>query len=209
MQHTYAPETEESLQFYEALDAEIGKLLATGAIVGITADHGMNAKVNGHGRPNVLYLEDMLEKKFGAGLFRVICPITDPYVKHHGALGSYAVVHVDDKELVNPVRDWLAMQVGITEVHEKEMAVRLLEQPGDRTGDVIVLSGKDVVLGRKPQYHDLSALDGVLRSHGGRYEEMVSMILSHPLIPAYKTKAAGDARNFQIFDFTVNGTKQS
>jgi phosphonoacetate hydrolase len=209
MQHTFAPETEESLRFYEALDVEIGKLLDTGAVVGITSDHGMNAKVNGNGGPKVLYVEDMLEKEFGAGHFRVICPITDPYVKHHGALGSYAVVHIDDKGLVRRVRDWLAIQPGVTEVHEKETAVRLLEQPADRTGDVVVLSGKDVVLGRKPQYHDLTALDGVLRSHGGRYEEMVSMILSHPLNSEYKIRAAGDARNFQIFDFTINGTIHS
>ena len=68
------------------------------------------------------------------------------------------------------------------------------------------MSGRDVVVGRRPQYHDLSALDGSLRSHGGRYEEMVPMIISHPLNTEYRMKAAGDPRNFDIFDFTVNGT---
>ncbi len=87
-------EAEESLAFYEAMDEEIGKLVKAGAIVGATADHGMNAKVKANGQPNVLFVEDMLDEKFGEG-FRVICPITDPYVKHHGALGSYVVVHVD------------------------------------------------------------------------------------------------------------------
>lgn len=206
MQHTYAPETEESLSFYESIDQELGKLLELGAIIGITPDHGMNAKVDEEGNPNVLYIEDMLEEKFGNGLFRVICPITDPYVKHHGALGSYIVIHVEDKSIIQEVKNWLAAQQGITEVYDRDGAVHLLEQPEDRTGDLIVLSGKDVVLGRRPQYHDLSALDGTLRSHGGRYEEMVSMIISHPLNDTYKLKAAGDARNFQIFDFTINGT---
>ncbi|MBX3253471.1 MAG: phosphonoacetate hydrolase [Chitinophagaceae bacterium] len=205
MQHTYAPDAEPSLAFYEAMDAEIGKLLKAGAIVGATADHGMNAKIKADGQPNVLFVEDMLEEKFGEG-FRVICPITDPYVKHHGALGSYVVVHVDKKHNVSEVKNWLAIQPGITEVHDKATATRLLEQPGDRTGDLVVLSARDVVVGRRPQYHDLSALDGTLRSHGGRYEEMVPLIISHPLNKAYQMKASGDPRNFDVFDFTINGT---
>lgn len=206
MQHTYAPDAEDSLAFYEAMDAEIGKLVNLGAIVGATADHGMNAKVKADGSPNVLFVEDMLEAQFGENGFRVICPITDPYVKHHGALGSYVVVHVNDKSKVNDIRNWLAIQPGITEVYDRATAVHVLEQPEDRIGDLVVLSGRDVVVGRRPQYHDLSALDGTLRSHGGRYEEMVPMIISHPLNDKYKMKAAGDPRNFDIFDFTVNGT---
>jgi len=207
MQHTYAPEASESLEFYAAIDVELGKLLEAGAIVGITPDHGMNAKVDEHGKPNVLFVEDMLEKQFGNGLFRVICPITDPYVKHHGALGSYVVVHFQDKKIIEDVKSWLLTQPGVSEVHDRENAVRLLEQPADRIGDLVVMSSRDVVLGRKPSYHDLSALDGTLRSHGGRYEEMVSMILSHPLNPTYQMRAAGDARNFEIFDYTINGTR--
>jgi len=207
MQHTYTPESEEALLFYENMDKEFGKLLQLGAIVGATPDHGMNAKVNAQGKPNVLFVEDMLEEKFGAG-FRVICPITDPYVKHHGALGSYVVVHVSNKSIINDVKDWLLMQPGITEVHDKASAVRMLEQPADRIGDLVVLSARDVVVGRRPKYHDLSALDGTLRSHGGRYEEMISMIISHPLNHAYTMKASGDPRNFYIFDFTINGTNQ-
>ncbi len=91
-------------------------------------------------------------------------------------------------------------------MHDKKAAVHLLEQPEDRTGDLVVLSARDVVVGRRPQYHDLSALDGTLRSHGGRYEEMVPIIISHPLNSTYKRKAEGDPRNFDIFDFTINGT---
>lgn len=206
MQHTYAPEAEESLAFYEQMDTEIGRLLATGAIVGATADHGMNAKVKANGEPNVLFIEEMLEAAFGQG-FRVICPITDPYVKHHGALGSYVVVHINDKEKISTVKNWLSAQPGITEVHDKATATSLLEQPEDRTGDLVVMSSRDVVLGRRPQYHDLTALDGTLRSHGGRYEEMVPLVISHPLNAAYRMKAWGDPRNFNVFDFTINGTR--
>ncbi len=205
MQHTYAPEAEASLAFYEAMDAEIGRLLKAGAVVGATADHGMNAKIKADGTPNVLFIEDMLEAQFGKG-FRVICPITDPYVKHHGALGSYVVVHIDPSQDITTVKNWLSVQPGITEVHDKSTATRLLEQPEDRIGDLVVMSARDVVVGRKPAYHDLSALDGTLRSHGGRYEEMVPLVLSHPLNKVYQVKASGDPRNFDVFDFTINGT---
>jgi len=206
MQHTYAPETEESLAFYEAIDNELGNLLDLGSIVGATADHGMNAKIKADGSPNVLFVENMLETQFGANGFRVICPITDPYVKHHGALGSYVVIHLNDKSIIDDVKDWLTKQEGITEVYDKATAVHILEQPEDRTGDLVVMSGRDVVLGRRPEYHDLSALDGTLRSHGGRYEEMVPILISEPLNAVYKVKASCDPRNFDIFDFTINGT---
>src|SRR5690606_4965131 len=114
--------------------------------IGATADHGMNAKVKSDGTPNVLFIETMLTEKFGTG-FRVICPITDPYVKHHGALGSYVVVHVDDPSKIEPAKNWLAIQRGVTEVYDKETGCRILEQPADRTGDIIVLAARDVVLG--------------------------------------------------------------
>ena len=205
MQHTYAPDTEESLAFYEAQDIELGKMLELGAVIGATADHGMNAKVKADGSPNVLFIETMLTEKFGAG-FRVICPITDPYVKHHGALGSYVVVHVENNTNISEVKNWLAQQPGITEVYDKETGCRILEQPADRTGDLFVLSARDVVVGKTAADHDLKALDGTLRSHGGRYEEMVPLVVSHPLNNVYKMKAQGDPRNFDVFDFAVNGT---
>jgi len=207
MQHTYDPYAEESLAFYEAMDKEFGRLVSLGAIVGATADHGMNAKIKEDGTPNVLFVEDLLEAEFG-NHFRVICPITDPYVKHHGALGSYVVVHVNDQSLLSAAEKFLKNLDGITEVYGNELAVRLLELPADRIGDLVVLSGRNVVLGRRPQYHELSALDSTLRSHGGRYEEMVPMIISHPLNATYLRKAAGDPRNFDIFDFTINGTRK-
>lgn len=205
MQHTYAPETAESLAFYEAIDTELGRLLSLGALVGATADHGMNAKVKADGSPDILFLESLLEQQFGDG-FRVICPITDPYVKHHGALGSYVVIHMAEPGQAGKVRDWLLSQPGITEVYEREIAARLLEQPVDRTGDLVVMSARNVVLGRRPEYHDLSALDGGLRSHGGKYEEMVPLLLSQSLNAEYRMKAAADPRNFDVFDFLINGT---
>jgi phosphonoacetate hydrolase len=205
MQHKYAPDTPESVEFYAGIDEQIGHLLSLGAVLAITADHGMNAKQKADGSPNAIYLESLLNESFEHE-FRVILPITDPYVVHHGALGSFAVVHVPPAVPVNMVHDWLFALDGVTEVHDRSNAAKKLQLPADRLGELVVVSGRDVVLGRTPEYHDLKALEGGLRSHGGRYEEMVPFIFSHPLKQDYAVKAAGDPRNFDVFDFAVNGT---
>ena len=206
MQHKYAPEAQESLDFYAALDTQIGRLIDAGCIVAATADHGMNGKNKPDGSPNVIYVESLLKEKFGDDI-RVICPITDPYVVHHGALGSLVMVHVEDKGSIAPIIDYLNTINGITEVYDKETTCRRLELAADRIGDICVLSGRDVVVGKTPADHDLSVLKGGLRSHGGRYEEMVPMFFSHPLKAEYMAKAAADPRNFDIFDFACNGVE--
>ena len=207
VQHKHPPEAPEAVAFYAGIDAELGKLLALGAVVGLTADHGMNAKQKSDGSPNVIYLESELVKKFGPG-FRVILPITDPYVAHHGALGSFAVIHLPPETSARQkfnIVSFINHLPGVTEVYGRN-ATSKLELPADRLGDIVVISGRDVVLGRTPEYHDLRAVASGLRSHGGRYEEMVPFILSEPLKPDYVAKAKGDPRNFDIFDFTCNGT---
>jgi phosphonoacetate hydrolase len=206
MQHKHAPTDPEALDFYEMLDREIGRLYYQRAVVGITADHGMNAKCDAQGSPRVVWLESRLIDHFGPG-FRVLCPITDPYVVHHGALGSAVTVYLPDPSRSGEVARWIMDLDGITEVHDRATAARKLELPADRIGDLFVLSGRDWVIGRAPDHHDLTQLEGRLRSHGGRYEEMVPLILSGPLTEPYAARAAGDPRNFDIFDFTCNGIR--
>lgn len=207
MQHKYVPEAPEALDFYAGIDEQLGRLLELGAVVGLTADHGMNAKQRADGSPNVVYLESTLENEFGPG-FRVILPITDPYVVHHGALGSFAQVHLPPGQgtLLEPAINFTRDLPGITEVLDQETAARLMELPRDRMGDFVVCSGRDVVLGRTPEWHDLKVIEGGLRSHGGRYEEMVPFVFSAPLKPQYAAQAKGDPRNFDLFDFLCNGT---
>jgi phosphonoacetate hydrolase len=207
MQHKFAPETSEALDFYAALDEHIGQLLALGAIVGVTADHGMNAKQKPDGSPNVIYLETLLVEEFGMG-FRVILPITDPHLVHHGALGSFAQVHVPagSGQAISPIMEFVRRLPGVTEVLDQATAARVMELPPDRMGDFVVCSGRDVVLGRTPGWHDLSLIEEGLRSHGGRYEEMVPFLLSASLKPEYAAKAQCDPRNFDLFDFICNGT---
>ena len=63
-----------------------------------------------------------------------------------------------------------------------------------------------MVVGTRPEAHDLSRLEGTLRSHGGRYEEMVPFIFNRTLSERYHRLAQCDPRNFDLFDFTINGT---
>ena len=116
------------------------------------------------------------------------------------------MVHVPEEFDTTLVGEWIAGLDGITEVYDKPMAVRKLELPDDRIGDLVILSGRDVVIGRTPSYHDLAAVATGLRSHGGRYEEMVPLLVSKPLVPEYVRLAAADPRNFDVFDFTINGS---
>jgi phosphonoacetate hydrolase len=115
------------------------------------------------------------------------------------------MVHLKDPSQGPAIADYLMKLDGITEVYDRQLAARKLELAEDRIGDLTVLCGRNYVVGRAPDHHDLSVLKGGLRSHGGRYEEMVPMVLSKPLSAAYTAKAAGDPRNFDIFDFTCNG----
>lgn len=204
IQHSFAHDEAGALAFYEQIDQQIGELRSTGAGIAITADHGMNAKQRSDGSPNVIYLESDLTVKFGDGI-NVLLPITDPYVVHHGALGSFATVHLAPEQDATAVGSYIAQLDGITEVHDRAAAIRLLELPGDRIGELVVLSARDVVIGKTPEHHDLSVLEGTLRSHGGRYEEMVPMIVSMPLSETYTQKARGDLRNFDVFDLICNG----
>lgn len=176
MQHKHAPEEKKVLDFYAVIDHELGRLLNLCAVIGVTADHGMKAKQQANGSPNVIYLESELVAQFGDG-FRVILPITDPYVAHHGAPGSFAQVHLPRGMDAAKVRDWLLFRAGITECHERNTAARLMELSEDRMGDLVVASARNVLLGPTPAYHDLTALAGGLRSHGGRYEEMVPPVM--------------------------------
>ena len=147
----------------------------------------------------------MLQEELGAGV-KVILPITDPYVLHPGALGSLACIHLPESADSRAVISRLLKLDGVTEAYGRQLAAEKLELPADRIGDIVVLSGRDVVLGKTPEDHDLDAVKDGLRSHGGRYEEMVPFLLSEKITAEY-SRRAGDLRNFDIFEFTSNGSQ--
>jgi len=200
IQHKFAPGSEGANAFYAMMDGYLGKLDAQGAVLALTADHGMNAKTGADGQPNVIYLQDLLDGWIGAGRARVILPITDPYVVHHGALGSFATIYLDaaDRE---PTRTRLSVPEGIDLVLTNAEACARFELPPDRMGDLVVVSGKHVVLGTSRARHDLSGLDAPLRSHGGVSEQTVPLLFNRRTagIPG---KAR--LRNFDILDVALN-----
>ena len=209
VQHAHAPGSAEANAFMAAVDKRVGALLDAGAVVGIVADHGMNDMADEDGNARVAYLADVLDAAFGAGRTRVICPITDPFVRHHGALGGFVRIHVTDPAVdAAAVLETVAATPGVGEALTGAEAAARFEMPPEREGDVVAIGAHGWALGAHAADHDLSALAGKrLRSHGGVHEQTVPFVLSHPLSAAYREKAAaGPLRNFDIFDFALNGT---
>jgi phosphonoacetate hydrolase len=180
VQHAAAPGEPLSDEFHVAVDAAIGRALDTGFAVGLVADHGMRAKTAADGSPNVRYLDDALGEAGVPGA-HTLCPITDPYVVHHAALGSLAWVHLDDIDQLDRARGVLAGLAGVEAVLDRSAAAAAFELPADRIGDLVVLADGSTVLGKSRAAHDLSALHGTLRSHGGLHERIVPMIFTQPL----------------------------
>jgi phosphonoacetate hydrolase len=201
IQHKHAPGTPVANDFYAMMDGYMARLDAMGCTIVLTADHGMNAKFGADGQPDVLYLQDLFDKWLGTDKARVILPITDPYVVHHGALGSFAVVYLPAG--ASPA-EWAAKMKalpGIEAALTKDEAAKRFELPADRLGDLIVVSTKHKVLGTSAARHDLSGLTEPLRSHGGVSEQKVPLLCNRRL--------AGDAgarrwRNFDAFDLALN-----
>ena len=202
VQHSAAPGEEMADDFYRAMDVSIGRALDAGFVVGLAADHGMRAKSRADGSPNVRFLDDALAAA-GVRSGHTLCPITDPYVVHHAALGSLAWVNLDDLDELDHARAVLAGLEGVEGVLDRSAAVEAFELPGDRIGDLIVLADAGTVLGKSAAAHDLSALHGTLRSHGGLHERAVPIIVTHRLRD--DALRGRDLRNRDLHDLLLNG----
>ncbi len=210
VQHKYAPEEDGARRFYQEIDKRFGRLAELGALVALTADHGMNDKSDADGNPNVIWLQDILDRKFGKGDAQVICPITDAFVAHHGALGGFVRVWCRGKATARQIIDEIHGIPGIAAALDRDTACATYDLPPDREGDVAVISTANVCIGASQADHDLSGLKGHrLRTHGGVTESLVPMILSEPLNDRYKLKAgASTLKSYQVFDFALNGAVQ-
>jgi len=208
IQHAHAPGSEEANNFYIEMDRRFGILQELGALVALTADHGMGDKSDERGEPNVIWLQDILDQNSGAGTCRVICPITDAFVGHHGALGGFVRIYLENKDYRNKVYDIVKAIEGVEKVWTAENAAKELEQPLDREGDLAVVADKRTVIGGSEKDHDLSALKGKrLRTHGSLHEAMVPFILSEPLNAKYSNRAKDNTlRSRELFEYALNGT---
>jgi phosphonoacetate hydrolase len=208
VQHKYAPEESEARRFYQALDERFGQLDALGAVVALTADHGMNDKSRADGQPQVIWLQDLLDRRFGKDDVRVVCPITDAFVAHHGALGGFVRVWLQGQASAQQVMAEIVGRPGIEAVLDKATACALHDLPADREADVVVIADAGTCIGARAADHDLSGLAGHrLRTHGGVSEAKVPIIINRPLNDAYRVKAGlGTLKSYQVFDFALNGT---
>lgn len=203
VQHKYKPGSPQANAFYAQVDRLLGELDETGAVIGLTADHGMNDKVKQDGSPRVQFLEAFL-KEHGFAEAMVILPITDLYTVHHGALGSYATVYLESRHVPEAIR-MIETVGGIERVLSREQAVREFCLPADRIGDLVVLADESTVLGRTPEWHDLSRVGKGLRSHGGLHERSVPFVVNRPLKREYAQRLqSGEVNNYDLFDFLFN-----
>ena len=201
IQHKYAPGEGVANDFYRMMDSYLSKLDAMGCAIVLTADHGMNDKHGADLKPQVIYLQDLLDQWLGTAKARVILPITDPYVVHHGALGSFATVYlpddVDQPALIKRISALPGMELAV----DRKTGCQRFELPEDRLGDVIAIAVKNFAIGTSVSKHDLSGLTLPLRSHGGMTEQQVPVIVNRKL----KALPAGyRLRNFSAFDLALN-----
>lgn len=204
VQHKEPPGGPLADRFYAHFDDLLGRYLDAGFLVGITADHGMHAKQNADGSPRVHYLEDVL---CAAGIeqARVVLPITDPYVVHHGALGSFAWVYLLDQSDIERSATVLAQLDGVEEVYTRAEASVIYDHPADRIGDLSVGANASTALGLARSKHDLSLVSSGLRSHGGRHEQVVPIIVSARLDAEYATRHQRGVQNSDLHDLLLNG----
>jgi phosphonoacetate hydrolase len=200
IQHKVGLGTKLANDFYAMIDRYLAQLDALGCNIVATADHGMNDKYLPDGSPDVLYLQDVLDEWIGQGTARVILPITDPYVAHHGSLGSFATIYTPPGSNVDRLIARLAELPGIELAVTRAEACRRFELPADRIGDIVAISSRHKVLGTSRDRHDLSGLTEPLRSHGGLTEERVPMIANRRIaLPQGHV-----LRNFDVFDVALN-----
>ena len=181
IQHKFAPNQQGAKDFYIMADAYIGELDALGAALVVTADHGMKPKHDANGEPSVVYVQDLLDQWLGEAKARVILPITDPYVVHHGALGSFATAYLPGEVDTTEITEKLSNIEGILLVINKSEAVKRFDLPPDRIGDIVIISTENMTLGTSVERHDLEALKEPLRSHGGLTEQEVPFIVNRKI----------------------------
>jgi phosphonoacetate hydrolase len=200
IQHKVGPGTKIANDFYAMIDRYLAQLDSLGCNIVATADHGMNDKFMSGGQPDVLYLQDLFDEWLGKGNARVILPITDPYVAHHGSLGSFATIYLPANIDAEPLIARLKATAGIDVALTRNAACDRFELPADRVGDIVAISSRHKVLGTSRDRHDLSGLTEPLRSHGGLTEERVPMIVNGKIAlpPGHLL------RNFDVFDVALN-----
>lgn len=197
--HRYPPESQFAKNYFKRIDSFIRELDDLGCVIAITADHGMNNKYNPDGSPKILWLDTILLNA-GISQFKTVLPITDKYAKHHGSLGGSAWIHLEEVDKAITIFSKLK---GIEKVMKKKDATKIFDLPQDLIGDIFLLGDKNTVFGASVDKH--TSIPSFLRSHGSLHEKRVPFIINRKLNEIYLKKAKKGLRNYQIFDFALNG----
>jgi phosphonoacetate hydrolase len=122
---------------------------------------------------------------------RVILPITDPYVVHHGALGSFATIYLPAGVDVDAQCSALAAVRGMEAVLTRAEAASVLSCPLTASATWWCVSERFTVLGTAPRATISLRWMHPLRSHGGMSEQRVPLILNRPACRVWTPTAAG------------------
>jgi len=202
IQHKYAPEDKEAVKFLTMIDNYLSEINKFDVTIVITADHGMSAKHDKKGDPQIVFIQDFLDDAFGISSTNVILPITDPYVVHHGALGSYATIYLNKKDIYSEAFSKLKSLRGIDQICSKDEAVKRFDLPSDRIGDIVITSIEKITLGKTKSYHDLKLLKEPLRSHGGLSEQKVPFIINKP----FDLSSVSNLKNYDAFFYACEAS---
>ncbi len=204
IQHKYEPGSKVANNFYKMFDKYIGLLNKNDTSMIITADHGMKPKSKADGSPNAVFLQDYLDKIFGENSTKVILPITDPYVVHHGSLGSFATVYLEDmnklQEVILEIKKIKHIEVAL----QKNVACKKYNLPLDRMGDIICMSSEFTTIGSSRKKHQLNNLKEPLRSHGGLHEREVPFISNQVITNLNNEK---QLYNYDAFFYAISGAQ--
>ena len=162
----------------------------------------MQPKSKSDGTPNAIYLQDILDEKLGKNESKVILPITDPYVVHHGALGSFATIYLSDKSMINHAISEIKKFDDIEIVLTNDVACEKYHLPQDRMGDIICMSSKYMTIGSSETAHDFTNLKEPLRSHGGLHEREVPFISNKKITSLESTDKLN---NYDAFYYALEG----
>ena len=204
IQHKFEPGHPVANAFCAMCDQYIGMLDSRGAVVVVTADHGMKPKHGSDGGPSVVFVQDFLNQWTGHDSARVILPITDPYIAHHGSLGSFATIYLEPGDNVRNIVSNLRSVSGIKVAETRKAAAAKFDLPPDRIGDIVLIAEERMTIGISEKSHDLSMLDAPLRSHGGLSEQQVPFIVNR----AVEMPEEGLLRNYDAFQIAASAASR-
>ena len=202
VQHKHAPGTPAANDFYAMMSGYLAQLDAMGVTIALTADHGMNAKTDAAGAPQIIYLQDWFDAEIGAGA-GARDPAGDRPLRRAPRLARL-VRHrlpAGRRRPGGPVGEAAQRCAASRWCCRAPRRPRASSCRPTASATSSIVSERLYVIGTSPSRHDLSGLDAPLRSHGGISEQLVPLLFNRPLSDVDPQRRL---RNFDIFDLALN-----